>query len=144
MEAKETKMTSADLTIDFSKLTPVELMFGEDFEETQQLAALFEEAELYLNSFAWCAGVKKVYFGMGLSDFIGIFLFEVVPSADERERYHWVVAGDVPPAHLAIANCPDAAFALKGYIEEMKGKVNLAQESELLRLAGFSGSSLQA
>lgn len=137
-------MTSPDLAIDFSKLTPVELMFGADFEETQQLAALFEEAELYLNSFAWCEGVKKVYFGLGMSDFIGVFLFEVVSSADERERYHWVVAGDVPPAHFTIANYPDPAFALKGYIEEMKGKVDQAQECELLRLASFTGSPLQA
>lgn len=137
-------MTSPDLAIDFSKLTPVELMFGEDFEQTQRLAALIEEAELYLNSFAWCGDVKKAYFGLGVSDFIGIFLFEVVPPAEERERYHWVVAGDVPPAHLAVTNCPDPAFALKGYIEEMKGKVDQAQECALLRLAGFTGSSLQA
>lgn len=131
-------MTSADLAIDFSKLTPVELMFGDDFEETQQLTALFEEAELYLNSFAWCAGVKKVYFGLGMSDFIGIFLFEVVPTANERGRYHWVIAGDVPPAHFAVENCPDPSFALKGYIEEIRGKVNAAQERELLKLARFA------
>lgn len=131
-------MTSSDLAIDFSKLTPVELMFGDDFEEAQQLAALFEEAELYLNSFAWCESVKNVYFGLGLSDFIGIFLFEVVSSADERDRYHWVVAGDVPPAHFGINNCPDPFFALKGYIEEIRGKVDAAQERELLRLARFA------
>jgi len=131
-------MTSSDLAIDFSKLTPVELMFGDDFEEAQQLAALFEEAELYLNSFAWCESVKNVYFGLGLSDFIGIFLFEVVPSAGEPDRYHWVVAGDVPPAHFASTNCPDPAFALKGYIEEIRGKVDAAQERELLKLARFA------
>jgi hypothetical protein len=131
-------MTSTDQAIDFSKLTPVEMIFGDDFEETQQLVALFEEAELYLNSFAWCQGVKNVYFGLGVSDFIGIFLFEVIPSEDERDRFHWVVAGDVPPACLAIANCPDPEFALKGYIEEMKGKVDGAQECRLLKLARFA------
>lgn len=48
-------------------------MFGEDFEQTQELVALFEEAELYLSSFRWCDGIKKAYFGLGVSDFVGIF-----------------------------------------------------------------------
>lgn len=131
-------MTSPEVTIDFSKLTPVESMFGDDFEVAQQRTALFEEAELYLNSFAWCAGVKNVYFGLGMSDFIGIFLFELVSFADERDRYHWVVAGDVPPAHFTVANRPDPLIALKEYIEEIKGKVDAVQERELLKLARFA------
>jgi len=86
--------------------------------------------------------VKKVYFGLGVSDFIGVFLFEVVPSEDEQERYHWVVAGDVPPARLSMTDYPNLAVALKGYIQEMRercstaltsGKGNAAHEHELMR-----------
>lgn len=112
-------MTSADAVIDFSKLTPVELMFGDDFEQTQQLTALLEEAELYLASQAWCESVKKAYFGLGVSDFIGIFLFEVASYDGARDGFYWVVAGDTPPAHLAIEDCPGPAFALRAYIEKM-------------------------
>lgn len=117
-------MTDAIPYIDFSKLTPISHMFGDDFEETQQLAALFEEAELYLSSFDWCEGVKQAYFGLGVSDFIGIFLFEFMPPARGTGNFLWVVAGDIPPAHLGIDHCPDPTLALDAYIGEMKNWCN--------------------
>lgn len=126
-------MTSSCVEIDFSKLTPVESMFGEDFEQTQQLTALFEEAELYLSSFAWCESVKNVYFGLAVSDFIGIFLFEVVSSDESMGRFHWVVAGDTPPARLCANSFPNASLALKAYIEEMTERCGKAQERDLMR-----------
>lgn len=135
-------MTDFYLSIDFSKLTPIEDMFGGDFEETQQLTVLFEEAELYLSSFNWCQGIKSVYFGLGVSDIIGIFLFEILPSESSVDRYFWVVAGDTPPAHLPTVDCPNSVLALDSYIGrtrrwcesvlagarlEGKSHVNLAQ-----------------
>jgi hypothetical protein len=95
-------------------------MFGEDLEEAQQLTALCEEAELYLASFAWCDGIRNAYFGLGVSDFVGIFLFEILPSDASRGSFHWVVAGDIPPASLSVDRCSDSALALRLYIEEMK------------------------
>lgn len=110
--------------IDFSKLTPIEFMFGEDFEQTQELVALFEEAELYVSSLRWCDHVKKAYFGLGVSDFIGIFLFEIEPPEDTMGRFHWVVTGDVPTACFSADDCPNSAFALHKYIGEMKNRFN--------------------
>lgn len=94
-------------------------MFGGDFEETQQLTVLFEEAELYLSSFHWCQGIKNAYFGLGVSDIIGIFLFEIFTSEESMGKFHWVVAGDVPPACVATVDCPNSAMALQSYIDEM-------------------------
>jgi len=137
--------------IDFSKLTPIELMFGEDFEEAQQLAALCEEAELYLASFGWCQGVKKAYFGLGVSDLIGIFLFELMSSEDAQDKFLWVVAGDFPPACLATDNCPNPAIALREYIQKMKhwcskalaeGKIDAEQERNLMRRITLLGSEV--
>ena len=134
-------MIEPALTIDYSKLTPIESMFGEDFEETQQLAALFEEAELYLTSFSWCEGIKSAYFGLGVSDFIGIFLFEIVAAASSPGSHIWVVAGDIPPAHLMVDECPSPAFALKAYIQKMKdwcgsafnsGNIDAVEERQLM------------
>jgi hypothetical protein len=113
-------MNEWPLNIDFSRLTPVGSMFGEDLEEAQQLTALCEEAELYLASFAWCDGIRNAYFGLGVSDFVGIFLFEILPSDASRGSFHWVVAGDIPPASLSVDRCSDSALALRLYIEEMK------------------------
>lgn len=106
--------------IDISKLTPIELMFGEDLEQTQELVALFEEAELYISSFVWCERIKAAYFGLGVSAFIGIFLFEIEPSEESAGRFHWVVSGDVPPACIATADCPNPALALHKYIGQKK------------------------
>ncbi|WP_342116075.1 hypothetical protein [Pseudoduganella sp. OTU4001] len=117
--------TDLPLGIDFSKLTPIEHMFGDDFEETQQLAALFEEAELYLASFAGCEAIKRAYFGLGVSDFIGIFLFEFLPKDESKERFLWVVTGDVPSACLAADTCPDPTSALRAYIEHARGMCNV-------------------
>ncbi len=135
-------MTSSYVEIDFSKLTPVETMFGEDFEQTQQLAALFEEAELYLSSFPWCEAVKNVYVGLAVSDFIGIFLFEVLASDESIGRFHWVVAGDTPPARLCAKSFPNAALALKAYIEEMTERYGEAQERDLMRRIGLLNSEV--
>ena len=106
--------------IDFSKLTPIESMFGEDFEQTQELVALFEEAELYLSSFSWCERIKKAYFGLGVSAVIGIFLFEIEHSEESADSFHWVVSGDVPSACIAAADCPNPAFVLHKYVGELK------------------------
>ena len=110
--------------IDFSKVTPIESMFGEDFEQAQELVALFEEAELYLSSFGWCDRIKRAYFGLGVSAFIGIFLFEIEPTDDSVARFHWVVSGDVPSACITTTDCPNPAFALRKYITQMKGWCN--------------------
>ena len=135
-------MNLAAPSIDFSKLVPIESMFGNDFEETQQLTALFEEAELYLASFGWCQGIRSAYFGLGVSDFIGIFLFELTPSEGLRDKYLWVVAGDIPPAYLVTDDCPNSAIALQRYIEKMKdgcakvaaaGRGDVEQQRELMR-----------
>jgi len=144
-------MTAPAQAIDFSKLTPIELMFGENFEEAQQLAALCEEAELYLASFGWCEGVKKAYFGLGISDFIGIFLFELMSSEDAQDKFLWVVAGDIPPACLATDNCPNPAVALHEYIEKMKdrcstaldqGKIDVERERNMMQRIMQLGSEV--
>lgn len=116
--------------IDFSKLTPIEFMFGGEFEQTQEIVALFEEAELYLSSFRWCDGIKKAYFGLGVSDFVGIFLFEIEPSEEAVERFHWVVAGDVPPACIAGTECRNSAFALHKYIGALRDWCNTELSKE--------------
>lgn len=97
-------------------------MFGADFEQTQELVALFEEAELYLSSFRWCERVKQAYFGLGVSAFVGVFLFEIEPSEEGVDSFHWVVSGDVPPAHIAVADCPNPVVVLQKYVEEMKNR----------------------
>lgn len=121
--------------IDFSKLTPIEFMYGSDFEQTQELVALFEEAELYLSSFGWCERVKQAYFGLGVSAFIGIFLFEIEPSEENVDSFHWVVSGDVPSARFAAVDCANPALVLHRYVKEMKSCVpdqNLATTIALL------------
>lgn len=126
-------MTESGVSIDFSKLTPIESMFGEDFEEAQQLTALFEEAQLYLCSFGWCKGIKRAYLGLGVSDFIGIFLFELIASEESQGKFLWVVSGDIPPAHFSAEGCPSSILALKEYVEQMTSRCDATHWNALLR-----------
>lgn len=126
-------MTNPDLQIDFARLTPIEAMFGEDLEETQQLTALFEEAELYLMSFGWCKGIRRAYFGLGVSDFIGVFLFEVMRADDGGDRYLWVVAGDIPSAHLSTRDRPNSVSALEAYVRDLEVRCVDSGARDLMR-----------
>ena len=106
--------------IDCSKLTAIDAMAGEDAEETDQLHTLLKKAEEFIHSFKWAGKSRNVYFGIGVADLLGVFLFELVPGLEGVDRYLWVIVGDVPPAYLVIDNAPNPARALATYIEEME------------------------
>ena len=107
--------------IDYSKLTAIDAMVGEDDEETDQLRALYENAKVFIESFKWYGKIRNVYFGLGVADVIGVFLFELAPVSEDVDRFLWVIIGDVPPAYIVIDNAPNPACALKIYVAEMNG-----------------------
>jgi len=114
-------------TIDYSALSAIESMVGEDAEETSQLRALYERAVNYICSFHWHGKIEKIYFGLGVSDIVGVFLFELTPRSANVDKLLWVIIGDVPPAYLVTDDAPDAATALQVYIREMNRWVEAAK-----------------
>jgi len=93
-------------------------MIGEDQEETEQLRAILKEAKEYLLSHKWCRSIRKEYFGLGVGDVVGVFLFEIDGAPGTRDAL-WVVAGDLPSAYLVTDAAPNATAALGIYCSMM-------------------------
>jgi hypothetical protein len=55
-----------------------------------------EEARQYLLSFAWCKIIKAGWFGWGVGGVCALFLFEILPSKVNVDRWIWIVVGDLP------------------------------------------------
>lgn len=109
----------SETKIEFEKLTPARLMTGEDAEETAALQAMYQEAERYLAAFKWSGTVRAGCCGIGIGDIVAVFLFEIEPRSNDVDRFLWVVVGDIPPAYLVVDEAPNAACALKVYLDEM-------------------------
>ena len=106
--------------VDYSKLLDIRLMRGEDEEETRQFHGLLNKSDQYIESFPWYKSTRRVYFGYGVADICGLFLFEIVPAESKVDSVLWVVVGDLPPAYLVVDDAPEPSRALELYIREMR------------------------
>jgi hypothetical protein len=103
--------------VDLYGLTPIARMIGEDEEETAQLKKLHLDARKYLQGFTWCNAITSEYFGAGVADIVGIFLFEISNASSEIDSLLWIIVGDIPPAYLVLDQIKTPVAALKRYIE---------------------------
>ena len=113
--------------IDYSKLTEIEAMPGEDDDETQERRALYAKARSFIGSFKWCAGIKKAYFGLGAANIVAIFLFELIPVRESVDSLLWIVVGDIPPAYIVTDDAPNPERALAAYISLMREWIRAAK-----------------
>lgn len=116
--------------INFSKVVPVDVMKGEDDEETEQLKQLLVRAKEYLESFSWCNKIVQSFFGLGIGRPLGVFLFRIDPSRENVDEWVWVIVGDVPPAYITTDQAPNPASALDGYIGAMEEWVKAVKSGE--------------
>jgi len=114
-------------SIDYSELTDIELMTGEDDEETKELHAVYAKARTFIGSFKWCAGIKKAYFGLGAANVVAIFLFELIPVGESVDSLLWIVVGDIPPAYIVTDDAPNPESALAVYISLMRKWISAAK-----------------
>lgn len=113
--------------MDVSTLTPSSEIKGDSEEDTNLLRQMFQKAEAFLKSFAWCSDVKDSYFGLGAGGVVAVFLFHIAPAHDGVDDWLWVVVGDLPPAYLVTDESPSAVSALRAYIREMRQWTNAAR-----------------
>ncbi len=106
--------------LDFSKIVPIEKMSGDSPEDTNLLKSMLVEAKNFLLSLKWCNSILESYFGLGIGEVIGIFLFKIEPSRDDVDDYVWIIIGDLPPLYLTTDGAPNPACALDGYIGAME------------------------
>jgi len=106
--------------IDYSKLFDIASVAGEDDEETEELNQLCDAAQTFIGSFRWHGEIKRILFGLGIADVVGVFLVELLPASPDIDSLLWVVVGDVPPAYFVTDGTPEPDLALEAYIREMR------------------------
>lgn len=113
--------------IEFDKVTLSTEILGEDEEETIELYDMLKDAEYYLCSFSWCTKIIKSYMGFGYPGIVAVSLFKIIPSSKDVDDWIWVINGDLPSAYMTTESNPNPAYALAGYINEMRKWVNAAK-----------------
>ena len=108
----------------FSNITPIREMQGEDWEDTELLKKMLQEADNYISSYEWCPVIKEKYFGYGIGGIVAVFLYKFVSSINQTDDWLWIVVGDLPSAYLVIDNTNSPMDALKGYCELMEDWAN--------------------
>jgi hypothetical protein len=116
--------------LDFGKVVPEADLAGDDPVDTEGLRALARDARAFLQSFSWCGSVAEGYFGLGVGNLVGVFLYRIVPAAPAADEWLWVVVGDIPPAYLTIDSAPNPACALDAYIGAMQEWVEAARSGK--------------
>ncbi len=117
-----------DERVDFSSLTPIRDMKGEDSKDSSLLKIMAKEAWQYMLSFDWCREIQAGWFGLGVGGVCAVFLFEILPATANIDTWLWVVVGDLPSAYLVIDECPTPIKALDTYLELMQEWVNAVKE----------------
>ena len=113
---------------DISKLVLGATVVGGDELDTRLLREMSEEAKSFLLRFKWCTHVRRCFFGDGFGGIIAAFLVEIIPANSQVDDWLWAVVGDVPPAYLVTDEIPDAATALKTYVQLMRAWVDAIEK----------------
>ena len=94
-------------------VVPVELITGDDDEDTALLRRMAQAAEAYLRSFSWCKEVSGSFFGGGVGGIIAVFLFNIRPARPAGGSWIWIIVGDIPSAYLPLEDAASPAEVFK-------------------------------
>ena len=92
------------------------------------MRVMASSAENYIRSFAWCKGIREIWFGDGYGGVVAVFLFHIEPAMSEVDEWLWVISCDLSPAYLVTDSCKTPSQALEGYIEEISKWIQLAKQ----------------
>ena len=116
------------MDINLSSLTPLDEYAGEDELETRTARELAKKASGYLSEHRWCKEIVESYYGLGLDDKVGVFLFRIEPADEGVPELIWVIHGDIPPLYIGADDASTPEEALDGYIGAMEEWVEAARE----------------
>lgn len=97
---------------------------GDSAEDTALLRSMAVTAREYLNEFGWCPEIKKLFFASGTGGVFAVFLAELAKPIGGRDKYLWVVVGDLPSAYLVTDVINTPGEALESYCNIMQGWVD--------------------
>jgi len=106
--------------VEFSKLTRLGEIKGDDEEDTSLLKGMLSEARKYITSHDWCPKICEEYFGFGIGGIVAVFLFRFSEKIKETDDLLWILVGDLPSAYLVIDDIPNAMTALEVYCDLME------------------------
>lgn len=109
-------------------VVPIQLMRGDDDEDTALLHAMAQDAGSYIRSFSWCKEVRGSFFGGGVGGIIAVFLFNIRPARSDVGPWIWIIVGDIPSAYLPLEDARSPAEVFKTYLTGMSRWVELARE----------------
>ncbi len=127
---KETQPVTTKISPDLSKVVEWSNYIFTRKDEEAEVGSMYQEAREFLEFYDWCSAIKNSFVGMLYPGIVAVFLFEIVPSGPDVDKWIWVVVGDLPSAYLTIDECPNPAAALDGYIGAMMEWVDAAQNDQ--------------
>ncbi len=104
-------------SIDTSKMFSIEDLDLEDLIENNKIRELEKEVKNYLRSYSWFVRTNRFLFVAGFSK-VAVFYIEI--ESINYDKKLWIIAGDLPTAHLVVDDLPDAKEALIAYVHIMR------------------------
>lgn len=120
----------SDYPVNIENMKSVDLIEGEDADETKLLKEMAKEARDFLCSHKWCERVDDQHLAFGVGGVVAVFLVQITPAATNVDPYLWVVVGNLPPAYMVIDGSPTGADALDGYCSLMEEWVEAVKNGE--------------
>ena len=107
------------MEIKTDKMTPIG-QISSNSNDPRSLKKFSDEAVIFLESHNWCKNIKNGYLDFGIDGILGVFYFEIETNSVNADNFLWVIIGDLPPAYIAINDCPNGYCALDAYVGEMQ------------------------
>lgn len=101
-----------------------------ELSNSESLSRYAKNAEDFLLSHSWCKETICGHLAFGWEEFIGIFLFQIIPNRANVDDTLWVISGGSPPAYIVYEENPLPSDALSGYIYEMRRWIKAVNAGE--------------
>lgn len=112
------------IDIDTSTMVPLDALDLGDEIENSAVRKLADDVEVYLSRYSWFVCLKRIMYAAGFSK-VAVFYIEI--ESKNYDELLWVVAGDLPFAHLVVDDLPNAKEVLGAYVEIMRGWIDVVQ-----------------
>lgn len=120
------------MSVDINKMIEIKNIARSEIEHKDEIIILANEAKQFLISHDWCKKINKGFFDRGWGYSLSIFYFLIEPISSDIPDSVWLIVGDLPPAYIDVADNPNGACALEGYVIEMQQWVDNVLEGKSL------------
>jgi hypothetical protein len=92
---------------------------GDCPRDTALLKDMFQGAREFIQSYAWCQGIKEMRLGYGVGGIVAVFYIQFEKPILGLDESLWVIYGDTPSAYLVTEDINTPYEALKNYCSMM-------------------------